>query len=143
MADAPRLTTCGSIRRNRVGLAHRRLLIVDLSPLGLPSRSGRFGVIYNGEVFNFERLRHRAAGGRLQLRGWLRSRSDHRGLRGPWRRGSRPASHRHVFAFALWDSRERVLYLVRDRLDIKPLYWSLSDRQQRFLPVGERGSLLF
>ncbi|MGQ9371635.1 asparagine synthase (glutamine-hydrolyzing) [Azospirillum sp. A39] len=108
-----------------VALAHRRLAIVDLSPLGrqpMASADGRWLVTYNGEIYNFRDLR-----AELEAAGHVfRSQSDTEVLVeacAAW--GVAAAARRLVgiFAFALWDRRRRELHLVRDPLGVKPLYW--------------------
>jgi asparagine synthase (glutamine-hydrolysing) len=109
-----------------VGLGHRRLSILDLSPTGaqpMASPSGRFVVTYNGEIFNSPDLRREleAAGARF------RGTSDTEVMLAAfdlW--GFEPGLQRLVglFAFALWDRQQRELILVRDRLGKKPLFWS-------------------
>ncbi len=107
-----------------VGLGHRRLSILDLSDAGsqpMASRSGRFVIVFNGEVYNF-----------ADLRAELDAHEPH-----PWRGGSDTEVvlamvERHgveaavrsfagMFAFALWDREARTLHLVRDRFGVKPL----------------------
>ncbi len=110
-----------------VALGHQRLSILDLSPEGhqpMESASGRYVVVFNGEIYNFREIRRELE---ADLRGltW-RGRSDTEMMLAAIERwGVHAAVSRFngMFAIALWDRQERSLYLVRDRLGKKPLYY--------------------
>ena len=113
----------------RIGLAHRRLAIVDLSPLGhqpMVSGDGRWVITYNGEIYNHRELRSQLDYANLAPDGGWRGHSDTETLVqaiAVW--GLQTALDRAVgmFAFGLWDRGNRKLYLVRDRFGEKPLYY--------------------
>jgi asparagine synthase (glutamine-hydrolysing) len=108
-----------------VAFGHRRLSIIDLSEAGAqPMRSscGRFVICYNGEIYNAPELKKE-----LQAAG--RSFAGHSDTEviveacGEWGVEKTITRLIGMFAMAIWDRNERALWLVRDRLGIKPLYW--------------------
>jgi asparagine synthase (glutamine-hydrolysing) len=108
-----------------VSLAHRRLSIIDLSPQGRNPMSwddGRLWITFNGEIYNFRELRREleAVGHRF------RSQTDTEVILAAYDQWGVGAVDRlaGMFAFGLWDSARRRLWLVRDRLGKKPLYYS-------------------
>lgn len=111
-----------------IGLAHRRLAIVDLSPAGaqpMASGSGRYVIAFNGEIYNHLRLRQM-----LEREGQLssswRGHSDTETLLAGFDAWGIEGTLQHaigMFAIALWDRETRVLTLARDRLGEKPLYY--------------------
>lgn len=114
-----------------VVLAHRRLSILDLSPEGhqpMMSPSGRYAIVFNGEIYNFLALRSA-----LEKEGAIfRGRSDTEILLASverWGLEDTLSRIEGMFAIALWDRRARVLHLIRDRMGKKPLYvgWAGSD----------------
>ncbi len=109
-----------------VCLAHRRLAVIDLSPSGhqpMHSACGRYVVTFNGEIYNFEALR----GDLGRLGHVFHSRSDTEVMLAAishWGLVQALARITGMYAFALWDRQARRLYLARDRLGEKPLYYS-------------------
>src|SRR6266699_7135173 len=104
--------------------AHRRLSIVDLSTGQQPlsNEDATVWVTYNGEIYNHADLRRE-----LEARGHrYRTQSDTETIVHAYEEWGDECVHRFrgMFAFALWDARARRLLLVRDRLGIKPLYWT-------------------
>ncbi|MEO6579814.1 MAG: asparagine synthase (glutamine-hydrolyzing) [Sphingomicrobium sp.] len=117
-----------------IGLAMRRLAIVDLSPLGhqpMHSADGRFAIVFNGEIYNHREMRIALeVAGAAPQNGW-RGRSDTETfLQAIAAHGLDAALSEAVgmFAFALWDKSQRQLHLVRDRFGEKPLYYGWAGR---------------
>lgn len=117
----------GGIHRERgLGLGHRRLAIIDVAGGAQPAfnDSGSIAAVYNGEIYN-----HREIAAELKGRGHhFRTRSDTEVLIRAWEEWGVGCLDRFngMFAFALWDRRERSLVIARDRLGEKPLYYSQS-----------------
>ena len=112
-----------------VALGFRRLAIVDLSPTGhqpMRSADGRYVVVFNGEIYNYRDLRDRLAGDGATFRGTSDTEVI---LELIARHGVRDAVPElwGMFAIAVWDTRDRALWLVRDRLGKKPLYYGRAD----------------
>ncbi len=127
-----------------IALGHRRLSILDLSPAGhqpMASADGRYVIVFNGEIYNFEELRAELAcpphPGPLPPVQW-RGHSDTEVMLAAISRWGLEAAVRRfngMFAFALWDRETRTLSLGRDRLGEKPLYYGWSG--QAFLFASE------
>src|SRR6266568_7499177 len=119
-------------QERRVCLGHRRLSIIDTSSAGhqpLFSGDGGLVVILNGELYNYRELREQ-----LATKGHrFRTQTDTEVLLAAWAEWGDECLSRlnGMFAFALWDDKEHALYLVRDRVGIKPLYYAdMSDKLQ-------------
>ena len=112
-----------------LGFGHRRLAIVDLSPLGhqpMVSQDNRYALTYNGEIYNFREIRSE-----LISKGYsFRSQTDSEVVLHAWAEWGQACVHRFngMFAFAIWDSAKEDLFLVRDRYGIKPLYYAHTGR---------------
>jgi asparagine synthase (glutamine-hydrolysing) len=110
---------------HRVCLGHRRLSIIDTSSAGhqpMLSHDRRFVVILNGEIYNYRELREQLAGKGHRFQ----TQTDTEVLLAAWAEWGEDSLNRlnGMFAFALWDDREQTLFLVRDRVGIKPLYYA-------------------
>ena len=118
----------------RIGLGFRRLAIIDLSETAMqpmPNEDGSIRIVFNGEIYNHAEIRPE-----LERLGHV-FRTDHSDtevLVHGFEEWGIDVVHRlrGMFAFALWDERARELWLVRDRIGIKPLYWSLHHGRVSF-----------
>ena len=124
-----------------VGLGHRRLSIIDLSPAGhqpMTNEDGTLRIVFNGEIYDFEQWREELirAGHRLH------SRTDTEVILHLYEeKGFECLRHLNgMFAFGLWDSGKQRLWLARDRLGIKPLYYYWDG--QRFIFASEIKAIL-
>lgn len=122
-------------------LAHARLSILDLSPAGhqpMSTPDGRFTIVFNGEIYNFQELRRE-----LEARGVVfHSNSDTEVVLRAYEAYGADcvAKLRGMFAFALWDEREQSCLLARDQFGIKPLY--LAESAGRLVFASELRALL-
>ena len=117
----------------RVGLAHRRLSIIDLSPAGhqpMHDASGTLSIVFNGEIYNFADLRDE-----LIAKGHgFRSHSDTEVILAAYREWGTACLARFngMFAFALFDARQQTVFLARDRAGEKPLFYHQAGGVLRF-----------
>ena len=117
----------------RVGLAHRRLSIIDLSSAGhqpMRDKSGELSIVFNGEIYNYQELR-----AQLITKGHtFRSNSDTEVLLAAYREwGTECLSHLNgMFAFALYDAQQQTVFLARDRAGEKPLFYHQTSGELRF-----------
>lgn len=114
----------------RIGFAHRRLSIIDLSSLAdqpMRTADGALTIVFNGEIYNHADLRRELI--ELGHRDWRTDHSDTEVILMAFRQWGIDCIHRFrgIFAFALWDARARSLWLVRDRLGVKPLYYAQEE----------------
>jgi len=119
----------------RVGLGHRRLSIIDLSDNALQPMSNEDGtlwVVFNGEIYNHVEIR-----AELERRGghrWKTDHSDTEVILHAFEEWGIDCVHkfRGMFAMALWDTKQRQLWLIRDRIGVKPLYYSIHHGRVTF-----------
>lgn len=133
--DASGLWTEGQV----VALGHRRLSIIDLSEAAnqpMTDASGRYVIVFNGELYNFKEVRTRLAAYPF------RTHSDTEVLLAAYISWGEDclAAFNGMFAFAIWDKVEQKLFMARDRLGIKPFYY--AQQEGRFLFASEMRALL-
>jgi asparagine synthase (glutamine-hydrolysing) len=112
----------------RVGLAHRRLSIIDLSLAAaqpMSNQDGSLQIVFNGEIYNHAEIRRELE--QLGQRRWKTDHSDTEVILHAFEQWGIACleKFRGMFAIALWDAKARRLWLIRDRIGIKPLYYSI------------------
>jgi asparagine synthase (glutamine-hydrolysing) len=113
-----------------IGLAFRRLAIVDLSPKAnqpMTTEDGRLRIVFNGEIYNHAHLRQELDG--IRQRHWRTNHSDTEVILHAFAEWGIEAIQRFrgMFAIGLWDEAKQELWLIRDRIGVKPLYYSVHD----------------
>jgi asparagine synthase (glutamine-hydrolysing) len=116
---------------DKIALGHRRLSIIDLSAAGhqpMQSSDGRYQIVYNGELYNYKELKfelQRVISGSRQAAYFFKTNTDTEVIIAAYARwGADCLKHFNgMFAFAIWDDQEKELFIARDRLGIKPLYY--------------------
>ncbi len=122
----------GVVCTQEFSFGHRRLAVIDLAtgqqPLATPDH--RYTIIFNGEIYNYRELRAELE----EMSEQFRTQSDTEVLLAAFARWGITSLERlrGMFAFAIWDAAERSLWLARDRLGVKPLYWTRSGSQLLF-----------
>jgi asparagine synthase (glutamine-hydrolysing) len=124
-----------------IGLGHRRLAIIDLTPAGhqpMATLKNQYIITYNGEIYNFQELRIE-----LEALGYrFRSRTDTEVALYAYQEWGEKCLDRFngMFAFAIWDKTKQELFLARDRYGIKPLYYTFVDHY--FVFASEQKAIL-
>ncbi len=133
---------------DEVYLGHRRLSIIDLSAAGnqpFVSADKRYVMVYNGELYNYKDLKlelQRAEFGRQSMPYIFSTHTDTEVILAAYIRWGKDCLQRFngMFAFAIWDTQDKTLFVVRDRLGVKPLYYTFTNG--RFIFASEIRSIL-
>ncbi len=126
--------------KDNIGLGHRRLSVIDLAGGRQPicNEDGTVWIVYNGEIYNYKQLRHE-----LEHKGhFFRSKTDTEVIIHLYEELGERCVERldGMFAFAIWDEREQKLFLARDRIGQKPLFYTQQD--ENFLFASEMKAIL-
>lgn len=121
----------GVFADEKIALGHRRLSIIDLSNAGhqpMASYDGRYQIVYNGELYNYKELKfelQRIVSGSGQQAYFFQTNTDTEVVIAAYARWGADCVKRFngMFAFAIWDTQAKELFIARDRLGIKPLYY--------------------
>lgn len=132
-----------SANQHSVALAHRRLSIIDLSPSGhqpMSSEDGRYTIVYNGEIYNYKNL---ITNPYSKEKGVFKSNSDTEVILYLYAMYGKDCLKllRGMFAFAIWDDKEKKLFAARDRFGIKPFYYLYNDKE--FIFASELNAIKF
>ena len=127
-----------------VGLGHRRLSIIDLSEAGhqpMATSDGRYQIVYNGELYNYKELKfelQRVPSGSKGKAFFFQTNTDTEVILAAYERWGRECLTKFngMFAFAIWDSQEEELFVARDKMGIKPLYYFYSEGVLGFSSSG-------
>jgi asparagine synthase (glutamine-hydrolysing) len=125
----------GVFADNKIALGHRRLSIIDLSNAGhqpMQSHDGRYQIVYNGEIYNYRELKfelQRVISGSNQGAYLFQTNTDTEVIIAAYARWGSECVKRFngMFAFAIWDNQTKELFIARDRLGIKPLYYCFTN----------------
>jgi asparagine synthase (glutamine-hydrolysing) len=128
-------------KKQTVGFAHRRLSIIDLSEAGrqpMSDTEGSVWITFNGEIYNFQVIREE-----LEKKGYLfNSHTDTEVILNSYKEWGKDCIHKFngMFAFVIYDEKKDIVYIARDRVGKKPLYYSLSNN--KFIFASELKALL-
>ena len=115
----------GEFIKPYISLIHRRLSVIDPEKGAQPMHFGQYTIIYNGEIYNTEDIRHE-----LQTLGYtFETHCDTEVILKAYHKWKEKSAEKlnGIFAYAVWDDKEKELFLCRDRIGVKPLYYAAKD----------------